>query len=157
MANPTALYGFQPYQILQGNVFPVKEMTMASNVTVIAGEAIVLGSDGYGKIPGNTSSGIFGIAVDGVTAIATTRQKIRIVPALAGIVFKARAGTTVNVTVGYTGLVRSLKVSGSYMGVHPSYTGGSCVKILGLAPGSAWGTAAELLVTIRSSTWTGQK
>lgn len=157
MANPTALYGFQPYQCLRGPVFPIKEVTTQSNVTVVAGQALVLGSDGYVKLPGNTSSAIYGIAVDGVTGATGVRKKVRIIPAMEDIIFKARAGTTVNVTVGYTGYVRSLKVSGAYMGVHPSYAAGSCLKIVGMAPGSAWGTAVDLLVSIRSSSWTGQK
>lgn len=157
MANPTALFGFSPYRFLSGKTFPITSGTTASNVTVVAGQALVLGTDGYLKLPGNTSVGIFGIATEGVTGATGVRKTVCFIPAMENLVFRARCGTTVNVTVGYTGYVRSLKVSGAYMGVHPSYAGGSCLKILGLAPGSAWGTAAEVLVAIRSSTWTGQK
>jgi hypothetical protein len=158
--NPLGLYGFAPYKCLGGGVFEIEEYQTASNLTILAGEAVVMGSDGYLAVPGITSSAIFGFALDGCTATAATRKKIRIIPAMENYIFKAKAATsagTLNVTNGYVGLVRSLKVSGSYMGVHPSYAGGSCLTILGKAPDSSWGTGVDLLVSVRSSKRTGQK
>jgi len=134
-----------------------KEVQIDTNITIAYGTPLKVATDGYYTACATNGSKIVGVAAEGVTGAAGVRPKIRMIPALEQNTFTAQTMTTANMTAGLVGTNKALRVSGTYFGIHGAATPtNSILTIVGLKPGSAWGTYAELLVKIRASGYTGQ-
>ncbi len=156
MANTNKPYGFQLWRS-DGAVGVVhQEVQIDTNITIYAGDPLVRATDGYFTACANIAAKIVGFAAEGVTGAAGVRPKIRMVPAIEEYTFVAQCMTTVNFTGALAGTNRGLRRSGTYFGVHAGAATASVLAIIGLKPGSAWGTYAEVLCKVRVSGYTGQ-
>jgi hypothetical protein len=157
MANTNKPYGFQLWRSDGGAGVVHQEVQIDTNITIGAGDALVRAADGYMTQCNTAGAKIVGFAAEGVTGAAGVRPKIRMVPALEAYTFVAQAMLTVNFTAGLVGSNKGLRRSGTYFGIH---AGANCVtsilSIIGLKPGSAFGTYPELLCKVRASGYSGQ-
>ncbi len=157
MANTNKPYGFQLWRS-DGAVGVVhQEVQIDTGITIYPGDPLVRATDGYFTACATAAAKIVGFAAEGVTGAAGVRPKIRMVPALENYTFVAQCMTTTNFTGALAGTNKALRRSGVYFGVHGAATPTtSILSIVGLKPGSAWGTYAEVLCKVRASGYTGQ-
>jgi hypothetical protein len=118
-----------------------------SNASLSPGDPVVLVS-GYLKIAGVTSTALFGVSLESVTGAAGVRKSALVIPSLRDYIWAAQNKSAVNITAGYLG--KNFGIAGTTsgkIGLSSTATTSVC-KIVGLKPGSAWGTYAELLFVI---------
>jgi hypothetical protein len=161
MAATNSPYGFKVWKCLgPGGVVSLEKVQIDTNITIVAGQALKRATDGYATLCATNDTKILGFAMEGVTGAAGVRPYIMIVPAREDYIFVGQAMTTTKFTFGLTGLTRTLKVSGAFMGVHAAAVGNSLFSIIGLKPnadGTVTGnTYAEVLVAVKKSGFTGQ-
>jgi len=154
MANTNNKHGFLWEKTNQAGAVKLNRWKSVSAAAIKVGDPLVLAS-GYLKLAGVTSTGLYGIAAEAVTSAAGVRKSLAIIPFAAGHVFSAQHGSTLNLTAGYFG--KRCGIMGTTNGkiaLNAAATT-SVLEIVGLKPGSAWGTYAELLVTVVRSTYDG--
>ena len=163
MANTNAPYGYRLWSRLTGGegspLVPVL-VKVSSAVTLKVQDPMKM-SLGLGYLATGTNA-IFGIVnspVPGWSETATAVHYPDIIPADDQSVFRVQSIGTVNATASYIRSDYKYRIGGTtsgYTGVDLSkHTTGS-ITVLGLAPGSAFGTYAELLVTISRGQFVGQ-
>ena len=157
MASVNRPYGFQLWKNDGGAGVVHQEVQIDTNITIYPGDPLVRATDGYFTGCATAAAKIVGFAAEGVTGAVGVRPKIRMVPALENYTFVAQCMLTVNFTAALAGVNRGLRRSGLFYGVHAGTTTvTSILAIIGLKPGSAWGTYAEVLCKVRGSGYTGQ-
>jgi hypothetical protein len=176
MANSNAPYGFRLYSRLSAGsgAMPVTPgaaaggtysssgpLPVASATTLKVGDPIK-SSLGLGYLATGTNA-VFGInnsPVPGYGETATQKHYPELLPADDSTVWRAQSIGTQNVTQGYIGVAakkyRLGNATSGYMGVDLGHTTGGVLEIIGLAPGSAFGTYAELLVIFTRGAFYGQ-
>lgn len=151
MANTDNPHGFKVHQVLgMGSSLPLAQMQVDTNITLTEGDAVKIEDDGYINIAATTNA-IFGIAAESVTGAAGTRPTIGVIPALPNIIFSAQTSGDAAVT----DIGENLPLEGT-TGIQELNEDGSdgAFKVIGLKPGSEWGTNAELLVVVVKNQWT---
>jgi hypothetical protein len=167
MANTNAPYGFRLYthtsngsggvavapgKAAGGSASASGPIPFASALTVLVGDPIMV-SAGLGYVC-TTTHAIYGIAnsaVPGWGETATAKHYPEIIPADDQTIFVAQAMGTTNVTQGYIAVAgnrHKIKASGTYKGIDMSASATGPLEVIGLAPWSAFGTYAELLVIV---------
>jgi hypothetical protein len=114
---------------------------------------------GYLATGTNAIYGIVDSPVPGYIETATAKHYPDIIPAVDTAVFRCQSISTVNATAGYCGVAKKYRIGGTtsgYLGVDLSHTTGGVLQVIGLAPGSAYGSYAELLVTVARGAFVGQ-
>lgn len=152
MANTDNPHGFKVYQSKKyGSALPLEYKTVDTNITLAEGDAVLIEADGYLNIAATTNA-VYGFAAESVTGAAGTRPEIAVLPADPEIVFSAQtSGSAAQTDVGEkiplegTTGIQELNEDGS----------GGAFLVVGLKPGSEWGTNAELLVRVAKSQWAG--
>jgi len=175
MANSNAPYGFRLWtrQVGGTGTSPVAPgaaaggtqsssgpLAIASATTLKVGDPIK-SSLGIGYLATGTNA-IFGICnspVPNFNETATQKHYPEILPAGDNEIFRCQSIGTVNVTQGYIGVAsKAYRIGGTTsgsQGIDLSHTTGGVLGVVGLAPGSALGTYAELLVIIRRGAFFG--
>jgi len=164
MANTNAPYGFRLWSRLTagngGSVMSPVQLKVASATVLAVGDP-VKSVAGVGSRAATTNA-IYGICnspVPGWNETATAVHYPDIIPADDESVFRAQSIGSVNATVGYCGLPTKYRIGGAtsgYTGIDLSHTTGGVLTVIGLAPGSAYGTYAELLVMVARGAFVGQ-
>jgi hypothetical protein len=154
MANPNNPHGFLFERNLAGGSMVLDRWKTTSNVSLSPGDPIVKAS-GRIKLAGATSTALFGVCVESVTAVAATTKSASFIPALPHYLWSGQVGSTVNMTSGLIGA--RYGIAGTTTGkIKLSTTATTSVaQIVGLKPGSAYGTYAELLFVIAKSSYSG--
>lgn len=155
MANVDNPHGFLFERRLSGSGAAIlKEITIETNTTITANDALIRDANGYGTIALATSAAIIGVAAESVTGVAGVRPKIAFYPALPDMVFsgqcsgigtKAIEGTSVDIEGG-TGA----------MELNEDSTSKAVARIIELKQNSAYGANAEFLFVWEKSSFTGQ-
>jgi hypothetical protein len=107
----------------------------------------------------NAVYGICNSPVPGWNETATQLHYPDIIPADDSTIFRVQSIGTINASAGYAGVAAKYRIGGTtsgYTGVDLSHSTGGVIQVIGLAPGSAYGTYAELLVTIARGAFAGQ-
>lgn len=157
MANTNRPYGFQLWKSDGDPGIVMVEVQIDTNISINAGDPLIRATDGYATQANTAATKLIGFAAESVTGAAGVRPKIRMYPAIENYTFVAQAMLTVNFSAGLVGLNRGLRRSGAYFGVHAgANVTQSILSIIGLKPGSAFGTYAEVLCKVRASGYTGQ-
>ena len=175
MANTNAPYGFRLYTRMMastgsiattpgaaagGTLSASGPLPVASATTMKVGDPIK-SSVGLGYLAVGTNA-IFGIVnspVPGFLETATQKHYPEIIPADDQTFWRVQSIGTVNVTQGYIGVAaKKYRIGGTtsgYQGIDLSHFTGGVLQVVGLAPGSALGTYAELLVLITRGAFYG--
>jgi hypothetical protein len=157
MASVNSPYGFQLWRSDGAIGVVCQEVQIDTSITIYPGDPLVRkATTNYFTACATAAAKIVGFAQEGVTGAAGVRPKIRMIPALENYTFVAQCMLTVNFTAGLAGTNRGLRRSGTFFGVHAGVAVTSILSIIGLKPGSAWGTYAEVLCKVRGSGYTGQ-
>jgi hypothetical protein len=156
MANTSNPYGFQLWRSDGAIGVVCQEVQIDTSITIYPGDPLVRATDGYFTAVATAAAKIVGFAQEGVTGATGVRPKIRMIPALEDYTFVAQCMLTVNFTAALAGTNRGVRRSGAFFGVHAGAAVTSILSIIGLKPGSAWGTYAEVLLKVRGSGYTGQ-
>ena len=169
MANSNAPYGFRLYSrmvsatgsvaiapgiapaVPQGSTQGPLKFPSAAVLTV--GDP-VKSSAGLGYLAAGTNA-IYGICNQVIPGYGETAKQYHypeILPADDQTIWRVQSIGTVNVTIGYLGVpAKKYRIGGTtsgYTGIDLSHWTGGVLSIIGLAPGSALGTYAELLVIV---------
>ena len=180
MANTNAPYGFRLFQRLSGGTggtplapgiagAPSGSVVEAHGSIQFASTTVMKVGDpvktalGVGSLAATTNA-VMGVLNSPVPAgygdTATSKHYPEILPADDDTVFRAQAIGTVNITQGLIGITARRKIGGStsgYTGVDfGAGTTTGAIVVVGLAPGSAFGTYAEVLVIFARGTYYGQ-
>lgn len=163
MANSNAPYGFRLWtEIGSGttNQLAPVLLKVPSTATLNVGDPLKA-SLGLGYLAAGTNA-IFGICnspVPGWGETATQAHYPDVIPANDAAVWRVQSIGTVNVTQGYLGVAsKRYRIGGTtsgYTGIDLSKSTGGVLQVVGLAPGSALGTYAELLVIIARGAFNG--
>jgi hypothetical protein len=175
MANSNAPYGFRlwsrntagsgtspvtPGAAAGGTYSSSGPLPIASATTLKVGDSIK-SSAGLGYLATGTNA-IFGICnspVPGYGETATQKHYPELIPADDETYWRCQSTTTLNITQGYIGVAskkyRIGNTTSGYLGIDLSHTTGGVLQVVGLAPGSALGTYAELLVLITRGAFYG--
>ena len=175
MANSNAPYGFRlwtrgvggsgsspitPGAAAGGTQSSSGPLAIASATTLKVGDPIK-SSLGIGYLATGTNA-IFGICnspVPNFNETATQKHYPELIPADDSMIWRTQSIGTVNVTQGYIGVAaKAYRIGGTTsgsQGIDLSHTTGGVLGVVGLAPGSALGTYAELLVLIRRGAFYG--
>ena len=156
MANLDRPSGFRAVANLGGGAIPMYPATVASNVSLAPGDAIIMLSGGNVTIATSSSTGILGVCQTPITAIAATTQKILYVPAMDGIVFEGQcSGTYTPVNAG-----ESVDIEGTtgIMEINEDAQSTGVARLLRLADelDNANGANARVQFTWARSQWHGQ-
>jgi hypothetical protein len=136
------------------------QLKFPSASTLKVGDPVKV-SLGLGYIATGTNA-IFGVLaspVVGWSETATQAHYPDVIPADDQTVWRVQNIGTTNVTIGYISAGKKYRIGGTtsgYLGIDVSKSTAGVLMILGLAPGSAFGTYAELLVAIARGTFVGQ-
>lgn len=152
MANTDNPHGFRVHQIRNmGSTVPLVYVTVDTNISLAEGDMVKIEADGYANIAATTNA-VFGMAAESVTGAAGTRPEIAVVPAVPEVVFSAQTSGSAAVT----DIGEAIPLEGT-TGIQELNEDGSdgAFKVIGLKPGSEWGTNAELLVTVVKSQYVG--
>lgn len=154
MANVDNPHGFNFVRRVGGGAgVPLESGTTRSASTIYAGAAITR-SNGLIHQADNADTMILGVAAEGITGIAGTRQEILYYPALPDIVFSGQCSG--NGTIGFVGA--HVGIEGATNGMELDENGTTSVaQVIGLKDGSAFGTNAELLFIWRRSQFDGRE
>jgi hypothetical protein len=148
MANVNSPYGFQIQRNqAAGAAYVTQRYVTSSNATLSVGDPVVVAS-GLVKLAGVTSTALFGVSLESVTGAAGVKKSALVIPSLRDYLWAAQNKSNVNITAGYLG--KNFGIAGTTsgkIGLSSTATTSVC-KIVGLKPGSAWGTYAELLFVI---------
>jgi len=175
MANSNAPYGFRLYsRLVPGTgatavapgIAPVAGAQPGGPIKFPSAAALKVGdpvkvSAGLGYLASGTNAlyGICNQVVPGWNETATQYHYPEILPADDQTIWRVQSIGTVNVTLGYIGVAsKKYRIGGTtsgYTGIDLSHTTGGVLEVLALAPGSALGTYAELLVTIARGAFYG--
>jgi hypothetical protein len=163
MSNSNAPYGFRLWEHIGAGTttqMAPYRLPVASAGSLKVGDPIK-SSLGYGYLAAGTNA-IFGICqspVPGYGESATELHYPDILPANDNAIFRCQSIGTVNVTQGYIGVAsKRYRIGGTtsgYTGIDLSKSTGGVLQVLGLAPGSALGTYAELLVSVARGAFCG--
>jgi hypothetical protein len=175
MANSNAPYGFRlwtrtsagsgassvtPGAAAGGTLASSGPLPIASATTLKVGDPIK-SSLGLGYLATGTNA-IFGICnspVPGYGETATQKHYPELIPANAETIWRCQSTSTLNITQGYIGIAskkyRIGNTTSGYLGINLGNTTGGVLQVVGLAPGSAFGTYAELLVIIARGAFYG--
>jgi hypothetical protein len=164
MANSNAPYGFRLWSRLTGGsgAAPLSpgQLKFPSAASLKVGDPVKV-SLGLGYLAAGTNA-IFGICmqpVPGWNETATAVHYPDVEPADDQSVFRVQSiGATV-ASIGYLRSDYKYRIGGTtsgYTGIDLSKHTGGVLTVIGLAPGSAWGTYAELLVTVSRGNFAGQ-
>jgi len=149
MPNVNNPYGFQLQrnQAAGASVVTNRFVTV-SNTSLVPGDPVVVAS-GYVKLAGILSTALFGVCMETVVGVAGVRKSVLVIPSLRDYLFAAQNKSAVNLTAGFLG--KNFGIAGTTSGkIGSSSTQTTAVlKCVGLKPGSAWGTYAELLFVIQ--------
>jgi hypothetical protein len=164
MANTNAPYGFRLWSVLSGEsggkpLIPVLQKVPSATTLKVQDPIKVSAGLAYLATGTNAIFGIVNSPVPGWNETATQPHYPDIIPADDNVVFRVQSIGTVNATIGYTGVAKKYRIGGStsgYLGIDLTHTTGGVLQVLGLAPGSAYGTYAELLVTVARGAFVGQ-
>ena len=154
MANTNAPHGFCLWsQIGAGTttVLSPAQLKVPSAATLKVGDPIKSSVGlGYLAVGTNAVYGVVDSPVPGWNEVATQPHYPDIIPAVDSNIWRAQSIGTVNVTVGFMGVpAKKYRIGGTtsgYLGVDLSHSTGGVLQVIGLAPGSALGTYADLLV-----------
>ena len=153
MANVNSPYGFQfQRNLAAGASIVTNRFITASNAALSPGDPVVLASD-LAKLAGITSTALFGVSLESVTGAAGVKKSALVIPALKEYLFAAQCSGTTNITQGYIG--KKAGIAGTTNGkltINVAATT-SVLQIVGLKPGSSFGTYAELLFVICKSAY----
>jgi hypothetical protein len=164
MANTNAPYGFRLWSRLAGGngALPLSPalLRVPSAATLKVGDPIKSSAGlGYLAVGTNAIYGVLDSPVPGWSEVATAYHYPDIIPADDQSVWRVQSIGTVNVTNGYMGVPsRKYRIGGTtsgYSGIDLSHWTGGVLQVIGLAPGSALGTYAELLVMIARGAFYG--
>jgi hypothetical protein len=158
MANVDKPNGFRAVQMrgAGSGAFPLYTAWTDSNVTLNAGDAVTLLSDGTVAIATSSSTAIFGVCQTKVTGVTGVRQKITYIPAADTIGWSGQcSGTYSPVNAG-----ESVDIEGAtgVMEVNEDAQSTGVARIVGLEGGlkNAAGANARVLFTWAKSQWNGQ-
>ena len=176
MANTNAPYGFRLYSRLvsgTGSVAVAPGIAPAvpqgstqgplkfPSAAVLAVGDPVKASAGLGYLAAGTNA-IYGICNQVIPGYGETAKQYHypeILPAEDQSIWRTQSTGTTNVTIGYLGIAsKAYRIGGTtsgYTGIDLSHTTGGVLSVVALAPGSALGTYAELLVMIRRGVFYG--
>jgi hypothetical protein len=156
MANVDNPNGFFAVANLGGGAIPIWHGTTKSNLTLAAGDALIVATTGLIDIAGATSASILGVCTKAITGVTGTQKTVDFVPALPSIVFEGQCSGTAAQTdmyekmdiEGTTGIMELNENSNSYNVAMP----------IGLVerPSNAIGANARLLFIWTNSAFTGQ-
>lgn len=163
MANTNAPYGFRLWAVLPGGtgakgMVPTRPY-VKSAVSLKVGDPLKM-SLGICYLATGTNA-IFGICNNPVPNYGETATELHypeILPADPQSIFVAQCIGTTNATLGYCRQGVKYRIGGTtsgYTGVSLANTTGGVLQVLGLKPGSAWGTYAEVLVTVLRGSFYG--
>lgn len=161
MANTNSPYSFRLWSRLSNLASPMApaQLKVASATTLKVGDPVKASLGlGYLAVGTNAIYGICDSPVPGWNETATQPHYPDILPAMDDEVWRVQSIGTVNVTNGYMGVPKKYRIGGTtsgYTGIDLSHTTGGVLQVLGLAPGSALGTYAELLVAVTRGAFTG--
>jgi hypothetical protein len=155
MANSNNRHSFLWEKTMNSGAVKLKRFKTTSAAKIGVGDPLVI-SSGYVKLAGATSTALFGFAAESCTSTAGVRKSVAIIPALGGYLFSAQHSNTLNVTAGYVGKRCGIgsSTSSGKIGLNLAATT-SVLQVMGLKPGSAWGTYAELMVAVVRSSYDG--
>lgn len=163
MANSNAPYGFRLWaEIGSGttNQLSPALLKVPSTASLKVGDPLKA-SAGLGYLASGTNA-VFGICnspVPGWGETATEYHYPDVIPANDSAIWRVQSIGTVNVTQGYLGVAsKKYRIGGTtsgYTGIDLSHSTGGVLQVIGLAPGSALGTYAELLVTVARGAFCG--
>jgi hypothetical protein len=158
MPNVDKPNGFRAVSMLGAGsgAFPLFTGFTKSNLTLNAGDALIMLSNGTLDIALAASTTILGVCQTKVTAVAATRQKITFIPAADNIVFSGQcSGTYTPVNAG-----ESVDIEGAtgVMEINENAQVTGVARIVGLEGGlkNELGDNARVLFTWTKSQWTGQ-
>jgi len=175
MANTNAPYGFRlwtttnpstgavgvtPGAAAGSSVSASGPLPIASATTLKVGDPIK-SSLGLGYLATGTNA-IYGICnspVPNFNETATAKHYPEIIPASDQNIWRCQSTTTTGLTQAYIGVAKNAyRIGGTtsgYQGIDITHTTGGVLGIVALAPGSAFGTYAEVLVVIRRGAFYG--
>jgi len=163
MANVNNRHSFLWEKTNHSGAVKIKRYVTTSAAKIGVGDPLILAAwtsatqKGGVKLAGATSTALFGFAVESCTSTAGVRKSVALIPAESGYIFSAQMSGTLNLTVGYLGkkcTIGSSTTAGK-IGLSNPNAATSVLQIIGLRPGSAWGTYAELLVAVVRSSYDG--
>jgi len=164
MANSNSPYGFRLWSRIAsgdgGIPMAPYQLPIPSAATLSVGDPIK-SSAGLGYLAAGTNAiwGILDSPVPGWNETAKQKHYPDILPADDQSIWRVQSIGTVNVTQGYLGVAaKKYRIGGTtsgYTGIDLSHFTGGVLQVIGLAPGSALGTYAELLVLITRGAFYG--
>jgi hypothetical protein len=162
MANTNAPYGFRLWERLSGAEAPMSPVLLKfPSAAVLAVGDPVRSSLGLGYLAGTTNA-IFGIVNSPAPGWNETAKQVHypdILPADDMSIWRCQSIGTVNASIAFMGVAKKYRIGGTtsgFTGIDLSHTTGGVLQVIGLAPGSALGTYAELLVSVTRGAFTGQ-
>lgn len=154
MANTNNPHSFLWEKTDQSGAVKLKRGKTVSNTTLKVGDPLSI-VGGYIKLAGATSTALYGFAAEAITGVAATQNSVAFIPAADGYIFSGQSRSTVNITAGYVGKRAGIIVTtNGKCGIYVS-AATSVLQIMGLKPGSAWGTYAQLMVAVVRSSYAG--
>ncbi len=148
-------YGFHFEYLDEGGPAPMREVQFDTDQTLAVGDAMKIGSDGYGEIA--TSGGpIFGFVQKVVTADNATRPKALVIAASRSAVFSGRTGTATVGSVALVGDEFSITGATGAMEINEAVTTVFDIVVIAKHPMStAWGSNTQLLFKVTDSQYAG--
>lgn len=156
MANVNNPHSFLWERTDNSGAVRLKRRVTQSNTTLGVGDPVVLAS-GLLKLAGVTSTALYGFAAEAVTGAAGVRKSVAIIPAVAGYTFSAQVKSSTNLTAGYLGARGGIAgTTAGKIGFSATATT-SVLQVQGIrrVPGNAWGTYAQLMLTVIRSSYDG--
>lgn len=155
MANVDNASGFVVANASGGPV-PIKYGTTKSNLTLTAGDLIIMLTTGLIDIAVAGSTAIHGLCVQSVTAVAATQKTVAYVPALETIEFEGQCSGT----MAQTDIGEAVDIEGTtgIMEVNEDANSTAVIRITDLAKntGNAVGANARVKFVVNKSSYTGQ-
>lgn len=154
MANPDNAYGFKFQRRMNGSgVAPMVTVQAQTNTAIAAGDPVVLGTDGYLIVATAASTSLYGVAAHAITAETGTYKDVMVIAALPDVVFCGQSSGDAQIT--RRGEAVDIEGSTGAFEINEDASSTGVIQIRDLKPGSAWGTNAELLFTVKESQFTG--
>ena len=158
MANVDNPHGFNFFKRLgPGAGVPIIRVVTESAITFAIGDTVVL-SGGLAVLGAASHKTIFGVAQESVTGATGVRKSLAVIPALPDIIFEAQMDSLVSVAA----MGGRFKIAGTTGIQEIDSTGGALltdsvcpIRIVGLKPGDAWSSHADVLCVIAGSQFAG--
>ena len=157
MANVDNAHGFNFFKRLgPGAGVPIVRVIGASGADFAIGDCVTLAS-GYANVSSAGDHVIYGVAQESITAAASIRKSVAVIPALPDIIFEAQCDSGVSISAMggrflITGTTGIQEIDSTGLGV---LTNSICpIRVIGLKPGDAWSSHADLLCVIAASQFT---